>query len=163
MAIADRIAVMNGGVVVQTGAAEHLYARPATAFVAEFVGRINLLPARASAVTADGAPTVELAGHAFRLAADPAARPVQPGQAVRVAVRPEAIELAPAASDHDSAVVTACVFLGEKAEYTVSWGDVSLHVCAYDPVGRGAFVAGDRVDVKIPEAAIRLLADEIPA
>src|SRR6059036_433279 len=46
MAVSDRIAVMNHGSVVQEGTAEDLYHRPATQFVAQFVGRINLLPGR---------------------------------------------------------------------------------------------------------------------
>src|SRR5436190_193547 len=44
MAVSDRIAVMNHGSVVQEGTAEDLYHRPATEFVAHFVGRVNLVP-----------------------------------------------------------------------------------------------------------------------
>src|SRR2546423_6782058 len=43
MAVSDRIAVMNQGSVVQEGTAEDLYHRPATEFVAQFVGRVNLI------------------------------------------------------------------------------------------------------------------------
>jgi ABC-type Fe3+/spermidine/putrescine transport system ATPase subunit len=43
MAMADRVAVMDGGRIVQIAAPETLYRRPATPFVAEFVGRINRL------------------------------------------------------------------------------------------------------------------------
>src|SRR5207247_10392929 len=46
MAVSDRIAVMNQGRVVQEGTAEDLYHRPATPFVAQFVGRANLVAAR---------------------------------------------------------------------------------------------------------------------
>ena len=48
MEIADRIVVMNAGVVEQAGPALDLYDRPANRFVAEFIGRMNLLrlPAR---------------------------------------------------------------------------------------------------------------------
>ena len=44
MAVSDRIAVMNQGSVVQEGSAEDLYHRPASEFVARFVGRVNLVP-----------------------------------------------------------------------------------------------------------------------
>jgi iron(III) transport system ATP-binding protein len=43
MAVSDRIAVMNEGSVVQEGSAEDLYHRPASQFVAQFVGRVNLV------------------------------------------------------------------------------------------------------------------------
>src|SRR4029077_20870599 len=46
MAISDRIAVMERGEVVQDGTAQDLYYRPATEFVARFIGRTNLVTAR---------------------------------------------------------------------------------------------------------------------
>ena len=45
LAISDRIAVMNAGAIEQQGTPEDLYLRPATAFVAEFIGRSSLVPA----------------------------------------------------------------------------------------------------------------------
>ncbi|KAB2872942.1 MAG: ABC transporter ATP-binding protein, partial [Burkholderiaceae bacterium] len=54
MAVSDRIVVMNQGRVVQQGSAEDLYQRPASAFVARFIGRINALDARVSALDATG-------------------------------------------------------------------------------------------------------------
>src|SRR5690606_20590109 len=44
MAMSDRIAVMNGGVLHQLGEPREVYRRPATAFVARFIGRSNVLP-----------------------------------------------------------------------------------------------------------------------
>ena len=48
MAVSDRIAVMNRGSIVQLGSAEDLYLRPADEFVAQFIGRVNLVPGRAA-------------------------------------------------------------------------------------------------------------------
>src|SRR4029453_14519295 len=61
MAVSDRIAVMSQGSVVQEGTAEDLYYRPRSEFVATFVGRVNLVPARVIAVEGDAA-TVNAAG-----------------------------------------------------------------------------------------------------
>jgi len=47
MSIADRIVVMNQGVIEQVGTPQDVYERPATPFVAEFIGKVNVLPARA--------------------------------------------------------------------------------------------------------------------
>ena len=52
MAISDRIAVMNKGAIVQDGTAEELYRRPASEFVARFIGRSNLIEATVTAVSA---------------------------------------------------------------------------------------------------------------
>ena len=65
MAVSDRIAVMNQGTVVQEGTAEDLYHRPASEFVARFIGRVNLLTARVVGVASD-AIEVEAAGGSRR-------------------------------------------------------------------------------------------------
>ena len=72
----DRIAVMDGGVVQQVGRPDQLYDDPVNRFVAEFIGTINLLPARVRAQEA--AATVEGQGGATTAAStsDEAAEPV---------------------------------------------------------------------------------------
>jgi multiple sugar transport system ATP-binding protein len=73
MTMADRIAVLSGGVLQQVGSPDDIYDRPANVFVAGFMGNpaINLLPARI--VSDDGDPGIELAGAAgpLRLPIDP--------------------------------------------------------------------------------------------
>ena len=51
MAVSDRIAVMNQGSIVQQGTAEDLYQRPASEFVAQFIGRVNLVAGRVISVS----------------------------------------------------------------------------------------------------------------
>src|SRR5438034_5547848 len=53
MAVSDRIAVMNQGSVAQEGTAQDLYHRPASQFVAQFIGRVNLVPGRVAERTGD--------------------------------------------------------------------------------------------------------------
>ncbi len=53
MAVSDRIAVMHQGSVVQEGTAEDLYHRPASQFVAQFVGRMNLIAGRVTAIAGE--------------------------------------------------------------------------------------------------------------
>ena len=153
MAIADEIAVMDRGRLVQLGTAEDLYARPAAAFVAGFIGRVSVLRARVVGA-AEGGVVVDINGQ--RVVAEGAARPAGDGM-VAIAVRPETVELVPATSDHDSAVVVSRVFLGEKVDYVVEWGAARLLVCAWDPVRRGTVGVGDRVDVRLPARGVRLL------
>ena len=154
MAIADRIAIMAGGRLAQVGTAEDLYARPATSFVAEFVGRVNALAGRVLTTT-PGELMVDV--HGQRLHAEWTGPAPADGR-VSVAVRPETIDLTPAASDHDSAVVTSRVFLGEKVDYVVRWHETTLLVCAWDPIRRGTLAPGDRVDVRLPARGARVLA-----
>ncbi|MBS2966189.1 ABC transporter ATP-binding protein [Actinocrinis puniceicyclus] len=107
LSIADRVAVMRSGRLEQCAAPAQLYQRPATAFVAQFVGTMNRV--RGTMVDTD---LVEVAGH--RLPVD-GERPV-PGTKVEVLLRPEAVglEAVPARAAADPAVgtVRTATFLG---------------------------------------------------
>jgi spermidine/putrescine transport system ATP-binding protein len=91
LAMSDRLAVMNEGRVEQVGAPAEIYDRPATAFVAGFIGRANLWPATVrdrvgdqATVSALGAPAIAAACHAPALGA---------GDAGTLMVRPERIRV----------------------------------------------------------------------
>ena len=81
LSMADRIVVMNHGVVEQMGTPMEIYLRPATPFVAEFVGKANRLPA-----IAGGDGTVLLAGQRLFC---PQAGNLRAGQEVAAYLRPE--------------------------------------------------------------------------
>ena len=90
LTMSDRVAVMNGGKLVQLGLPRELYDQPANAFVADFIGEMNFLPGRLRTAQA-GTCQVELhGGMVLAQAGDTAG---QPGQQVRVAVRPEHVTL----------------------------------------------------------------------
>jgi putrescine transport system ATP-binding protein len=85
MTMADRIAVMQGGRIVQVACPRELYQRPATRFVAGFVGEVNLIEGRI--IGRDPVHRrIETALGMFVVAAD---EDFAPGEAVTVAVRPE--------------------------------------------------------------------------
>jgi iron(III) transport system ATP-binding protein len=155
MAISDRIAVMHQGEIVQEGTAEDLYRRPSSEFVAQFIGRTNLLAGTVVAAGADGLE-LEVAGQRIRVA-DDAAR-LRAEQRVRLVVRPEVIELRPA--DSGSGVpgtILSRTFLGEKAEYQVRVGADLIQVTSYNPVQRGLFLPGQRVMLRFPTEGIQYL------
>jgi spermidine/putrescine transport system ATP-binding protein len=90
LVMSDRIAVMNRGRVEQLGRAMDVYHRPATAFVADFLGQANVLPARL--ISRDDQWADLLAGESLRLRVPRTALP--PGDAVGyVSIRPERILL----------------------------------------------------------------------
>jgi ABC-type Fe3+/spermidine/putrescine transport system ATPase subunit len=154
MAISDRIAVMEGGRIAQLGTAQTLYRRPASAFVAGFIGRANLLRATVRRV-ADGVATLDVQGETLTMPADgvPAA-----GSAVSVVVRPESIALA--TSNAGAAVVQSCAWLGDKVEYDVMFAGQTLNVVCFNPAEHQTISPGTAVSVDIPPTAIRLVAAE---
>ena len=93
MTISDRIAVMNKGRIEQLGPPEEVYERPATVFVAEFLGASNLLDGTYRG-TQDGWGLVDLdSGAKIRI---PANADRRAGERLRVGVRPEKIQILPA-------------------------------------------------------------------
>ncbi len=155
MAISDRIAVMHQGAIVQEGTAEDLYRRPASEFVAQFIGRTNLLAGRVVSA-GPGGVELDVAGQRIRVS-DEAAR-VTVGQTVRLVVRPEVVEVR--GEDSGPGVpgtIVSLTFLGEKAEYQVRVGTDLLQVTSYNPVQRGVFPPGHRVMLHIPSEGIQLL------
>jgi putative spermidine/putrescine transport system ATP-binding protein len=84
MIMADRIAVMNGGLIAQIGTAADLYERPADPFIADFIGTTNVFDV---VVGSDGMAVDASSGLSFPLAGD------VPTGSVKVALRPERVRL----------------------------------------------------------------------
>ena len=85
MNMSDRIAVMNEGVIEQLGTAEEIYSRPASRFVADFVGQINLLAGRVVGEEGEWI-VVEAAGVRVRASNQDS---VRPDNEVSIGIRPE--------------------------------------------------------------------------
>ena len=129
LSFADKICVMREGLVEQFGPPMQLYDRPANAFVATFLGRTNLLQARADgshAQTPFG--QVELDGEAQ-------------GE-VLLSLRPEHIALDTARESDGAAVVAYREFKGHDITYWVQIGGASIQV---DTDYRHRFNPGERV------------------
>jgi len=153
MAISDRIAVMHQGRIVQEGSAEALYDRPASEFVAQFIGRTNLLRGRVT--DAAGAwVEIEVQGHTFQAAAE-GPRPAV-GAIVTLVLRPESIAISAGGAGLRGTVVSR-VFLGEKVEYQVRVGGEALQVTDYG-AGRSRILApGEAVTLEVPVSGVWLL------
>ncbi|MGE4251586.1 MAG: ABC transporter ATP-binding protein [Parvibaculaceae bacterium] len=89
LTMADHVVVMNEGRIVQEGPPAEIYDRPATPFVASFVGSMNFLD-----VTIIGENRVSFTGH--ELAIERSRITAPPGGKAIIAIRPEAVEIAPA-------------------------------------------------------------------
>jgi ABC-type sugar transport system ATPase subunit len=111
VALADRLAVLRKGRVVQVGTSEEVFRDPADVFVAGFLGRpgMNLLRARTGA-TAGGATLVHLLDErGSDVAALPARKPVADGRSVFLGIRPEDLRLpAGGAAEHSDSTAIPC-------------------------------------------------------
>jgi spermidine/putrescine transport system ATP-binding protein len=148
LAMSDRIAVMNHGRVEQVGTPREIYEHPRTAFVADFIGSLNVLELRVDELVGDYAVTrlddaervIVAVGAGMRV-----------GEALRVAVRPEHVQIAPfgaAASDGGSRLegtIAEVVYLGMYTQFHVDTrvGRVVSYRLAEE--SRGALEVGSRV------------------
>ena len=151
LAIADRVGVMRAGKLEQLGPPTEIYSRPATPFVAEFVGLTN----RMEGVVKDG--EVEVRGTRLPLVKPDAAN----GPAVAL-VRPEAVTLAAqgaAATGPLSGTVIAVAFLGATSRVTVDLGDTT--VLAQLPTSAAAeHPAGTRVQLALRQDPVLIAREE---
>jgi iron(III) transport system ATP-binding protein len=156
MAVSDRIAVMNQGSVVQVGTAEDLYHRPASEFVAQFVGRVNLITGRVMAIAAE---TTTIAALGAEIVAGPVRKDLTTGDQILLAVRPEAIEIARDGAVPGSlhATVVSRTFLGEKIEYLLRCGGETLQCVRYNAGPGEAIPEGVTVSLRIAKSAVTAL------
>jgi iron(III) transport system ATP-binding protein len=130
LSIADRIALLRDGRLVQVGRPGELYFKPRTSFAADFLGQANLLPGQV--VGRDGGIIrVKTAVGTLRITADD-----QKSSNVIVSIRPQQLRLASggAALNRLSGKVIESAFLGEASEHVLSINGQSLRVMCTPPL-----------------------------
>ncbi|MFE7752879.1 ABC transporter ATP-binding protein [Streptomyces sp. NPDC057428] len=147
LSMADRVAVMRAGRLEQCAAPAELYARPTTAFVAEFVGTMSRIPGVLSA----DRTTVEVMGRRLPVEGEPGG-----GSEVDVLVRPEAVRLT--ADDTGNAQVVATAFLGAATRVTVRLADGTGIKADLQTHEAAALAPGSDVTVALPDRPVLVAA-----
>jgi spermidine/putrescine transport system ATP-binding protein len=145
LAMSDRIAVMNGGRVEQVGSPREIYEHPETAFVADFIGSLNVLELTVEELV--GGYAVMRLGEDERLVV-PVDSGTSTGDSIRVAVRPERVQLDGESSEGGSRLngtITEVVYLGMYTQFHVDThaGRVVCHRLADESLS--GFGPGSRV------------------
>jgi len=169
LSMADRVAVMRSGQVVQVGPPRMLYARPESSFVAKFIGGTNLLKGRLEEA---GEPLVVKTPAGILRATSSPAR-LSRGDAVYCSVRPESLHLVstgpPAKTTQASAErqlnqlvgeVQSITYLGSNEQYTLRLADGSLvQAVEYNPHTKKAEV-GNQVILQFQPQDVVVLPQE---
>ena len=126
LSMADRIALLREGKIVQLGTPADLYRRPASRFAAEFIGDTNLINATAGEPQSD---RIELQTESGTIVASipPGVTAPPPGTGVTCSIRPEALRL--------STTSNGTGLRGTRTESTY-FGDIVHHTVAVPGVGR---------------------------
>ena len=128
LSIADRIAILDRGCIQQIGTPRDVYLRPASCFVASFMGETNLLPARVAGSNRDRARLMTPLGSLTSSTLP--AEPLAPGDEVTLSIRPESVvlDVPHAAPNAFAAVLRDSVYLGEIAQHHIEAGPAELHI-----------------------------------
>jgi iron(III) transport system ATP-binding protein len=153
LSMADRIAVLRDGCLLQVGAPRQVYARPSSAFVASFIGETNFLEA---ALVARAGEQTEFEASCGRFVSTVPCPDLAVGARVLLSLRPEALRQGRSDVNALAGTLRETTYLGEIAEYTVALnGSVALKVFELNP--RGAFAPGTPVSLWVgPEDVVAL-------
>ena len=150
LTMSDRIAVMEAGEIQQVGDPVTIYEKPATRFVADFIGESNFLKGN---ILSEAGGHVSLAVAGGRVWASAEGVAVSPGDAVTLTVRPEKLVLVAPEQANGAAlsgIVRETVYLGTDTRYVIGLQSGETLVARLQNIagkGRGEFAVGDTVGV----------------
>jgi ABC-type Fe3+/spermidine/putrescine transport system ATPase subunit len=163
LAIADRIAVMQAGRILQIGTPADVYRRPRSRAVATFVGETNLFEGRVTAADAGGIRVDSPLGPLVAAPDQAAAREMTAGGKVWISIRPECVRATAAPSAPNVLRADAggdgVLYLGDVAERRLRIGDVSLTSTELNPTAAGGAPAATTFEVA-PADVVLLPADD---
>ena len=154
LSMSDQIVVMNAGVVEQIGSPEEVYDSPASAFVADFLGKANVLPG--VVVSVDGPmATIRLSAAQTVRAVTP--KPIPAGEHVAVVIRPQKLVVgSTTAANRLSGRVVSTSYLGGTAVYEIDIGQNTI-IRANTVLNSGIMREGEGVDVGFEPSGCVLL------
>lgn len=113
MAVSDRIAVMNKGVIQHIGSPKNIYQRPANIFVATFIGRSNVV--EGELVMRNGVPHMKL--HDYEVPMPNVKEEFRTSQRIMISIRPEELSVSRETGKGLRAVIEDSTFLGLNTHY----------------------------------------------
>ncbi|MET3579328.1 spermidine/putrescine transport system ATP-binding protein [Mesorhizobium robiniae] len=146
LSMSDFVCVMNGGRIVQLGQPSDIYDEPADLFVADFVGKTNLLSGK---VAGHSGNLVEVALADGTVIAARKRTSLRQDEAVSVSLRPESLSLGAPGSGRLNGIVRNRIFLGSTAEYAIEVGGIGTLLAKADHlIGSGnLFKPGEPVAI----------------
>jgi len=154
MALSDRIIVMNHGVIEQIGTPKEIYYRPASVFVADFIGRSNFLEAQVLG-SSETHIAVKIGDAAVQVERHDQ-RDYTPGSTVTVMARPELMEIGE--TGLIQAVVASSVFLGSMQEYQLQAGKQTFTLEDHDFTSHRVYTEGETAWISFKPETLHIMA-----
>lgn len=151
MSLSDEIIIMHKGVIAQKGTPHDVYYRPASEFVADFIGEVNFLAGNIISIKNNTAE-VSVEGVSIRI---PCAEHATVGTSCKVVLRPEAVSLA------DEGVlpctVTLSTFMGSYQYYWAETKSGTVKITEYNPRNKKIYKTGDKAFLSFESSNLHIL------
>lgn len=158
LTMADRIVVINNGLIEQVGTPEQIYREPATRFVADFIGSMNFLPA-----TKVSENRVRIGQSEFSCSDAAGSDEIKSDQPVHAAIRPEDIFVGDASSNYIDVTVDSIEFLGSFVRADLSSpqldGLILLADFSANLVRSESLSAGSQIRISLPAESLLIYAE----
>lgn len=153
MAMSDKVVILKDGVVQQVGNPQEIYQHPSNEFVANFIGKANIL--HGTIVEKAGKEVVVEIGKAHYKVSQQTSWNV--GDMVKIVVRPEAIEVGK--KDMTGKVVKT-VYMGVSQDYWIDFQGVELEVSDYNPSAKKVYAENGEISFGFKEKSLHILDPE---
>ncbi|MCC5789474.1 MAG: ABC transporter ATP-binding protein [Opitutales bacterium] len=134
LSVSDRLAVLDGGKILQVGTPREVYRRPTSRVVANFIGETNFIEGTVRDAAA-GMVAVETPLGVFAGVGSPVDHTFQSGEKVQISVRPECWRIDQIPSDENCVAgeIAGTIYLGETAQHQFAAGESSLKIFELNP------------------------------
>jgi ABC-type Fe3+/spermidine/putrescine transport system ATPase subunit len=155
MSISDRLFVMNKGNIEQVGSPLEIYQQPNSAFIAGFVGYVNILNGSVKCPATDKVECTTVMTEFGQISVMTNGICMAPGDMLSMVVRPEAIRIAkPKESMGDNEFegrVKSFMYGGSMVKYVLDIGGIQLIADQFDPINEGLHGIGERCCISLPQ------------
>ena len=155
MAISDKVVIMKGGVIMQTGSPTDIYEQPANRFVANFIGKANFIDGKL-AENAGGKAVVQVGDRKISVPNPGAMQDIDLNGDCCLCFRPEGVQLS-AKEGQFQGRVSRATYYGAKIEYEIMLGEQPIIVETYNPQLTERYAEGDTVYMTLVDGSVRVL------
>lgn len=150
MAMSDKIVILKEGIIQQVGTPQQIYQHPRNIFVANFIGKANILDGKIIGED-DKITMVDIDNVSFNV---PKNKKVKIGDDVHVIVRPEAIDLR---RNDFTANVVKTVYMGTSQDYWIQFQGKELEVSDYNPSSKITYKEKESISFGFVEKSLHLI------
>jgi len=150
MAVSDKVVILKDGIIQQIDSPQRVYQHPVNEFVANFIGKANILDGKIIEST-DKRAKLEIRGVVFDV---PVFTKRAPGTAVRVVVRPESVLVG---AKGFSATVTKSVYMGTTQDYRLKFEAWDVEISDNNPTSKRVYAEGEEMLFSFDQDSIHVI------